>query len=102
MRLCSTLADHGVESVLRYQCLKSGTSIGANYREAYRARSKAEFIAKVGDCLKETEETLYWLELMKAEKIVKDGMLDPLISENTELLAIFVSSLNTAKLNETS
>lgn len=102
MRLCSTLNKGNVERVLGNQCLKSGTSIGANYREAYRSRSKAEFIAKLGDSLKETEETMYWLEIMKAEKIVKDGMLDPLISENKELLAIFVSSLNTAKQNRSS
>jgi len=101
-RLCSTL-DHGnVARILGSQCLRSGTSIGANYREAFRSRSKAEFIAKLGDCLKETEETLYWLELMKAEKIVKEGMLDSLIDENRELTAIFVSSLNTAKQNRTS
>lgn len=48
--------------IIGKQMLRSGTSIGANYREAYRARSKAEFIAKMGDCLKELDETDYWLE----------------------------------------
>jgi four helix bundle protein len=48
--------------------LRSGTSIGANYREANRARSKAEFVSKVGDCLKEADETAYWLELLADEK----------------------------------
>jgi len=46
------------------QVLRSGTSVGANYREAYRARSRAEFISKCGDSLRELEETLYWLELL--------------------------------------
>jgi len=50
--------------VLGKQVLRSGTSVGANYREAYRARSKAEFIAKCGDSLRELEETAYWLELL--------------------------------------
>ena len=51
-------------------CSGPGTSIGANYREAFRARSKAEFIAKCGDCLREIEETAYWLELLIESKIV--------------------------------
>ena len=50
--------------------LRSGTSIGANYREAYRARLKVEFIAKMGDCLKELDEIYYWLELLKTEKYI--------------------------------
>jgi four helix bundle protein len=56
--------------VLGKQVLRSGTSIGANYREAYRARSRAEFIAKCGDSLRELEETAYWLELLVDGKIV--------------------------------
>jgi four helix bundle protein len=54
------------------QVLRSGTSIGANYREAYRSRSRAEFIAKAGDCLKELEETAYWLELLTEGRIVEE------------------------------
>jgi four helix bundle protein len=50
--------------VLGKQVLRSGTSVGANYREASRSRSKAEFVAKIGDCLKEIDETEYWLELL--------------------------------------
>ena len=55
---------HTVAQVLGKQVLRSGTSVGANYREASRGRSKAEFISKIGDCLKEIEETEYWLELL--------------------------------------
>jgi len=50
--------------VLGKQVLRSGTSVGANYREALRARSKEEFSAKCGDCLREIDETAYWLELL--------------------------------------
>ena len=56
--------------VLAKQLLRSGTLVGANYREAYRGRSKAEFIAKCGDSLRELEETAYWLELLVEGKIV--------------------------------
>ena len=54
--------------ILGKQLLRSGTSIGANYREAHRGRSKNEFIAKCGDCLREAEETAYWLELLVTAK----------------------------------
>jgi four helix bundle protein len=77
--------------------LRSGTSIGANYREAYRGRSKAEFIAKCGDCLREIEETAYWLELRVVAAIVPDAKLQPLRNECSELTAIFVTILKRAK-----
>jgi four helix bundle protein len=58
------LKNDTIAQVLGKQVLRSGTSVGANYREASRGRSKAEFISKIGDCLKEIEETEYWLELL--------------------------------------
>ena len=65
IRLYSALArNNTVAQVLGKQVLRSGTSVGANYREACRGRSKSEFISKIGDCLKEIEETEYWLELL--------------------------------------
>jgi len=69
--------------VLGKQVLRSGTSIGANYREAYRGRSKPEFISKCGDCLKEIEETAYWLELLVDSKIVPADKLAALRQEIT-------------------
>ena len=70
IRLYSALSKQDVVAqVLGKQLLRSGTSVGANYREARRGRSKAEFTAKIGDCLKEADETLYWLELLAEEKI---------------------------------
>lgn len=101
IRLYASLAKEPLPQTIVKQCLRSGTSIGANYREAYRARSKAEFVAKIGDCLKEAEETQYWLELMIVEEIVPENKLDKLVEAANELMAIFVSSMNTAKSNAT-
>jgi four helix bundle protein len=83
--------------VLVKQSLRSGTSVGANYREAQRARSTAEFIAKIGDCLKELDETSYWLELLVRSEIVTPRKLAALRQENEELLAIFTTISKNAK-----
>jgi four helix bundle protein len=80
-----------VAQVLGKQMLRSGTSVGANYREAHRARSKAEFISKIGDCLKEADETLYWLELILEERLVAAKRLQPLVDEANELVAILTT-----------
>ena len=77
--------------VLGRQVLRSGTSVGANYREAQRARSKAEFIAKIGDCLKELDETSYWLELLVRSEIIPQTKLAALRDETNQLLAIFTT-----------
>ena len=88
----------GVEAqVIGRQLLRSGTSVGANYREAYRARSKAEFIAKMGDCLRELEETSYWFELLEDGGFITAGKLFPLRQECHELTAIFVTIIKRAK-----
>ena len=71
--------------------------MGANYRAACRARSKAEFIAKLGIVLEEADETVFWLELLLDGDIVKPERLDALVKEGKELTSIFVSSLCTAK-----
>jgi len=91
IRLYVALPKETVAQVLGKQVLRSGTSVGANYREAKRGRSKAEFISKVGDCLKEAEETAYWLELLADEEIVPKRRLEPLLQETDELIAIFVT-----------
>lgn len=83
--------------VLGKQVLRSGTSIGANYLEAQRARSKAEFIAKIGDCLKELDGTAYWLELLVRSEIVPAPKLAALRDENHQLLAIFTTISKKAK-----
>lgn len=73
------------------QVLRSGTSGGANYREASRARSRAEFISEIGDSLKETEETEYWLKLLVDSGCVPTATMAGLLDETRELIAIFTT-----------
>ena len=91
VRLFVALPKSTVGQVLGKQMLRSGTSVGANYREAFRSRSRVEFSAKIGDCLKEAEETAYWLDLMSAEKVYPSEKLIRIRTETDELIAIFVS-----------
>ena len=83
--------------VLGKQLLRSGTSVGANYRAAGRARSKAEFISKIGIVVEEADETVFWLELLIESGIVKEGLLSELLTEANELVAIFAASQRTAR-----
>lgn len=100
IRMYCSLPQSTEAAVLGRQVLRSGTSVGANYREAYRARSKAEFIAKCGDSLRELEETGYWLELLTEGKIVPAARLTALHRECGELTAIFVTILKRSKQRE--
>ena len=93
----TALPKTGEAQVLGKQMLRSGTSVGANYREAYRGRSKAEFVAKCGDSLRELEETAYWLQLLSDGKIVSPEKLSALRQECDELIAIFVTILKRSK-----
>lgn len=97
VKLYRALPFKNEASVIGKQLLRSGTSIGANYRAACRSRSKAEFLAKMGIVLEEADETLFWLELLLEAEIVSAIKLESLIKEADELTAIFVSSLRTAK-----
>ena len=80
-----------VAQVLGRQVLRSGTSVGANYREASRGRTKAEFISKIGDCPKEIEETEYWLELLVDSGCVPATKMAELRDETRQLIAIFTT-----------
>ncbi len=73
--------------------LRAGGSVGANYREAQRGRSVAELRSKLGDCLREADEALYWMELLELEGFFKPPAIGPLKNEATELIAIFTSLL---------
>ena len=97
IRTFSVIPKAAEAQVLGKQMLRSGTSVGANYREAYRGRSKAEFIAKCGDSLRELEETAYWLELLVEGKIVPSETLAAIRQECDELIAIFVTILKRSK-----
>ena len=93
----STLPKSTEAQVMGKQVLRSGTLVGANYREANRARSKAEFIAKPGDSLKELDETAYWLELLVESGIVPAPKLASLQDECNQLLANFTTVSKNAK-----
>jgi four helix bundle protein len=85
--------------IIGKQLLRSGTSVGANYREAYRARSNSEFISKIGIVIQELDETDYWLELLRDAKINGSSELQLLLSETDELLAIFTSIIKKVRKN---
>jgi four helix bundle protein len=97
VRLYVALPKSTEAQVLGRQMLRSGTSVGAHYREAIRARSIAEFVSNMEGGLQELEETAYWLELLAESGIMTLGHLQDLCRETDDLIAIFVSSVNTAK-----
>ena len=79
------------------QVLRSGTSVAANYRAVSRARSKAEFISKMGTVVEEADETVFWLELLNETDVLRPERTMDLLKEANELLAIFGASLRTSK-----
>ena len=97
INLYPSLSGRTELQVMGKQLLRSGTSVGANYREACRARSPQEFAAKLGICLQELEETAYWFELMSESGLVDPREIMQAVNETGELIAIFVSSLNTVR-----
>ena len=99
IKMFSALPKTEQARVLRRQVLRSSTSVGANYREAQRSRSNAEFIAKIGDCPKELDETAYWSELLDESTIVPTAKLAALRDECNQLLAIFTTLSKKAKSN---
>ncbi|PWH17039.1 MAG: four helix bundle protein [Anaerolineae bacterium] len=100
IKLYQSLPKSGDAQVIGKQVLRSGTSVGAQYREACRAKSTADFINKMEGSLQELDETAYWLELLIEGNIVKPELLNDLQKETDELIAIFVSSVRTAKSNK--
>jgi len=91
VKLSSSLPITTESKVIRNQLTKSGTSIGANYREANRSRSKADFCSKITICSGEANETSYWLEIILELEWVDKSILIPTLNESNELLAIFTS-----------
>ena len=97
IKLSNALPNNTSGKVIRYQLVKSGTSVGANYRSACRGRSKAEFIAKLGIVEEEADESAFWLELIIDGKLMKPELVEPLLKEVNELTAIFAQSIKTAR-----
>ena len=97
VKLYTQLPKTAEAQVMGKQVLRSGTSVAANYREACRARSPAEFRAKMGIVEQELDETQLWLELLVESGVVAEVKMKDLMSETDQLLRITVSSINTSK-----
>ena len=100
IRLYSALPRKTEAQVLGKQVLRSGTSVGAQYREAARARSDAELISKLECCLQELDETQYWLELIHETGLFDKTRLEPLMKETDELISIFTTTVKNVKFKK--
>jgi len=97
IRLFQALPESRQAQIIGTQLLRSGTSVGANYRAVCRARSKADFIAKLGVVIEEADESAYWLELLVSTGVVKEEKINSLLEEARQLTAIFNAARNTAR-----
>jgi four helix bundle protein len=99
IQFCERLPDDEITRILRRQLLRAGTSVGANYRATSRAKSKPASISKMVDVLEEADECGYWTELLVEAGKVATAVATPVLKEASELVAISVSFINTAKRN---
>ena len=97
MRLGDSLPHTRSANVVAYQLIKAGSSVGAHYREAMRARSDSEVISKFEGALMELEESAYWLSAVEGLDLVPRKLLEPLLTETSELTAIFVTCVRKIK-----
>jgi four helix bundle protein len=97
IRLAESLPDTPTARVIRNQMLRCGSSVGANYRAACRAKSKPDFISKMGIVEEEADETVYWMELLIDARVVAPARIANLLSEANEIVSIAVTSINTAR-----
>ena len=97
VNLSRALPKEDEARVIGRQMLRSGTSVGANYRAVCRSRSRKEFVSKMNVVVEEADETAFWLELLVESALVRESQMKPLLTEANELLAIFSASLSTAR-----
>ena len=97
VKLCSALPSNWIAQTLGKQLLRSGTSVGANYRAVCRAKSNSDFINKLRIVEEECDESLFWMELLVDNNFIKPSRLGNLMKEADEILAIIVSSAKTAR-----
>ena len=97
IRLCESLPDTPIARVIRNQLLRSGTSVGANYRAACRAKSKADFISKMGTVEEETDESMYWMEMIVEAGLIEEKLISELHKEADEILSIVIASIKTSR-----
>jgi len=98
IKLSSQLPGTVEGRIIRNQFAKAGTSVGANYREANRSRSKADFSSRIRICESESSESVYWLEIIEEMDWLSQEKTKPILTEANELLAIFSSTAKTLKL----
>jgi four helix bundle protein len=98
IRFCRRLPSTEESRVVSRQLLRAGTGVGANYRAVCRSRSDAEFIAKLGTVIEESDESAYWLELLVEAEIVKRAAIQPLHEEAESLTRMMVASRQTVRL----
>lgn len=99
VKLVEALPKNSTGRTIGNQLIRSGTGVAANYRATCRARSQAEFISKIGVVIEETDESAFWLEMIIESGLMKKELIEPLLKETTELLAIMIASSNTASKN---
>ena len=99
IRMYKYLCDEKKEFVLSKQVLRSGTSIGANIREANRSQSKKDFIAKLNISLKEADETMYWLELLHESEYLDNDSFNSIYTDTEEMVKLLVSIIKSTKSN---
>jgi four helix bundle protein len=97
IRLVEALPASRIANMIGNQLLRSGTSVGSNYRAARRARSDAEFLSKLGIVEEESDETAYWLEMLGEAKIVNPKRLKDILGECNEITAIVVATIKSTK-----
>ena len=99
IKLVESLPKTRISNVITNQILRSGTSVGANYRAVVRAKPDKDFIHKLKICEEESNETIYWLELIEESGLLKNEVTRGFIKEADELTAIFVACINTKRTN---
>jgi len=99
IRLCESLPTGRTSEVIAKQLIRCGASVGANYRAATRAKSPADFVAKMGIVEEECDECVYWMELLIESALIEERLLTDLMDEAHQLLGITVSSIKTARAN---
>jgi four helix bundle protein len=100
VKLCAALPHDWIARILGQQLLRRGTTVGANYRAVCRAKSKADFINKLRVVEEECDESLFWIELLVDNRLVKASRMHDLMKEADEILAIVVSSARTARASQ--
>lgn len=99
IKLVRALPRDSVGRAISNQLMRSGTAVAANYRAACRARSKAEFIAKIGIVIEEGDESVFWIELIIESGLINKNLIESLLKESDEICAIMIATCNSTRKN---